>query len=135
MLKKLFSSMPTIAPITITDRAWDKMNEILQQEKKSSFIFSATSGGCNGFNYNLKLLHDDNYQHMNSQIRKAPISYIKRNNVNVIIDPTSELFLVGTTIDYIYENYDNSIFESKFIFIPDKNLASSCGCGISFTPK
>ena len=39
------------------------------------------------------------------------------------------------TIDYIFEDYDKGIFENKFIFETDKNVASSCGCGISFTPK
>ena len=28
-----------------------------------------------------------------------------------------------------------NIFESKFIFDVDKELLSTCGCGISFTPK
>ena len=45
------------------------------------------------------------------------------------------MFLLGTTIDYMYEDYNYGIFESKFIFLPNKKLASSCGCGISFTPK
>ncbi len=46
-----------------------------------------------------------------------------------------EFLLLGTTIDYIHEDYLNGVFENKFVFIPDKTLASSCGCGISFTPK
>ena len=25
--------------------------------------------------------------------------------------------------------------ENKFIFTPDKNLATSCGCGVSFSPR
>ena len=45
------------------------------------------------------------------------------------------MFLFGTKIDFIKEDYNKNIFESKFIFIPDKNLATSCGCGISFNPK
>ena len=47
----------------------------------------------------------------------------------------SEFLLIGTTIDYINEDFSNGIFENKFIFSPDKTLANSCGCGISFTPK
>ena len=45
------------------------------------------------------------------------------------------MFLIGTKIDYINENYSKNIFESKFIFTPDKNFATSCGCGVSFNPK
>jgi len=33
------------------------------------------------------------------------------------------------------KNHLNGIFESKFIYQVDKKMASSCGCGISFTPK
>ena len=56
-------------------------------------------------------------------------------NVNVLIDPMSEIFLIGTTIDYVKEDYSKGIFENKFVFVPDQTLASTCGCGISFTPK
>ena len=45
------------------------------------------------------------------------------------------MFLLGTTIDYIYEDYDKGVFENKFIFLPDEKLATSCGCGISFNPR
>lgn len=51
------------------------------------------------------------------------------------MDPIVEIFLIETTIDYISQDYDKNIFENKFIFIPDKDFATSCGCGISFFPK
>ena len=55
MLSRLFSTMVK-PPITITTSAWDKMTEITAEKNTSRFIFSTTSGGCNGFNYDLKLL-------------------------------------------------------------------------------
>ena len=134
MLKRLFSTTVK-SPITITNLAWDKMTEILKQQKTSYFIFSAVSGGCNGFNYDLKLLDKNKYDNMYSNKRKQHISSLKKDEVNVIIDPMSEMFLIGTTIDYVQEDYKRGFFENKFIFIPDKEYASSCGCGISFTPK
>lgn len=60
---------------------------------------------------------------------------IKKDNIKILIEPKSEMLLIGTTIDYIKEDYDKNIFENKFIFIPDKTLTSSCGCGISFIPN
>ena len=63
------------------------------------------------------------------------ITVLKKNNIKLVIDPMVEMYLLGTKIDYIYEDYNKSIFESKFIFEPDKNLASICGCGVSFAPK
>ena len=67
--------------------------------------------------------------------KKRKPSLISNNDVVVYIDPLSELYLIGTTIDYIDQNYKKNIFESKFVFNVDKELLSTCGCGISFTPK
>jgi len=128
-------------PVTITKNAWDKLNKIrsrlsastadhfTKNDSNSRFLFSATSGGCNGFNYNLRLVDDEN------QLFDVKPTVIKKNHIHVIVDPMSEMMLFGTTIDYVSENFDKNIFESKFIFIPDKNTATTCGCGISFAPK
>ena len=138
MIKRLFSTR-TIGkfPITITDNAWNKMNKIVKKKNDTNFLFSAIGGGCNGFNYNLKLIDNEKYQQLfESDIsNNIKPSTIENDKTTVIIEPMSEIFLLGTTIDYISEDYDKGIFENKFIFIPDKNLASTCGCGVSFTPK
>ena len=138
MIKRFFSSMKSKVPISVTNNAWDKMAEIIKKKDAASFIFSAVSGGCNGFNYDLKLLNKDKYREMcETYTNKGRIkpTIIEKNNAKIFIDPLSEMHLIGTTIDYITEDYDKGIFENKFIFVADKNLASSCGCGISFTPK
>ena len=118
--------------IDITNNAWIKIIDILDNNKYG-MIFSATTGGCNGFNYNLQVLDEDNYKKIITYRVKPSI--IKNRRFNVYIDPLSEMFLLGTTIDYQNENYSKGIYESKFIFIPNKDKATSCGCGISFTPK
>lgn len=136
MIKRLFSST-IINPITITNLAWHKMSEIAEKQKTSNFLFSAVSGGCNGFNYDLKLIDNTEYAKMSSSAHnsRTPISRMSLNNVTVLVDPLSEMFLIGTTIDYIKEDYSKGVFENKFVFVPDQTLASTCGCGISFTPK
>ena len=80
------------------------------------------------YSYNLKVL-DINKDKYNTY------TTIKNNNVNILIEPISEIYLIGTTIDYVSEDFKNNIFENKFIFIPNKNIATSCGCGVSFNPK
>ena len=45
------------------------------------------------------------------------------------------MHLIGTEIDYIEEDINKGIFESKFVFNIDKKIASTCGCGVSFMPK
>ena len=132
MLKRLFSTFKK--PINVTLPAWNKMSQISNTQKINKFLFSATNGGCNGFNYKLNLLNDSDYNTICSEQSIIP-TLIKTNNTELIIDPISVFLLLGTTIDYIHEDYSKGIFESKFIFIPNKTFASSCGCGISFTPK
>ena len=97
------------------------------------FLFSVTSGGCNGFNYDFNILGGDKYLELMNNKRKPTI--VEKNNIKILIDPTAEMYLFGTTIDHISEDYEKGLFENKFIFLPDKKIASSCGCGISFTPK
>tara|TARA_Y200000002_G_scaffold363691_1_gene351993 strand:+ start:91 stop:465 length:375 start_codon:yes stop_codon:yes gene_type:complete len=117
--------------INITNHAWKKINNIALKSNNNKLLFSASSGGCNGFNFNLKLLENNEY----NDIKKLKPNLLTNNNVNVYIDPVSEMYLFGTEIDYVSEDFNKGIFESKFVFNIDKKLASSCGCGVSFMPR
>ena len=128
--------------ITITNNAWTKIASILSQVNKTntntqtntqtntapSMLFSINGGGCNGFKYDLNIDTDNNPD------KYEKYMFIEKDKNRVYIDPISELYIIGTTIDYIKEDFNKNIFESKFIFIPDKTLATNCGCGTSFTP-
>ena len=108
------------------------MSSIMEKSNnKNGFIFGVDSGGCNGFNFNLQLIKGGELKKI---IRNKP-NIIQDCNVKVYIDPLSELYLIGTEIDFLEEDYNKGIFESKFIYNVDKTMASTCGCGISFTPK
>ena len=109
------------------------MTDILENPEVFGFLFSAQGGGCNGFNYNLKTIDKDYFDNLYN-LRISP-TLIQNGESKLIIDAKSEMLLFGTTIDYIKEDYAKNIFESKFIFTPKKELATTCGCGISFTPK
>ena len=120
-------------PINVSATAWDKMAHILDKSNSNAFLFFATGGGCNGFNYNLETINKDDYNSLKS--KKPTPTIITNNTTQLIIDIKSEMLLLGTNIDYVQENYKKNIFESRFIFTPQKDLATSCGCGISFSPK
>lgn len=111
--------------IKITPTAWKRLSNI---KNTFAFLFSATGGGCGGFNYNLKHISFDEYKKIHDAHKK--IYSIQNKGVKFIVDPLSEMLLIGTTIDYISDDFD-----SKFIFIPQKDFASTCGCGTSFSPK
>ena len=119
--------------IQITQNAWKKMSNIIKLSKnKYGFIYSASSGGCNGFNFELNLLNQKLYE----SIRKQKyLNVLNHKDTYLYVDPLSEMYLFGTTIDYIHEDYSKGQFESKFNFDINKDLMSSCGCGISFSPK
>ena len=118
--------------INVTANAWKKMGSIIQKSNnKNGFIFGANSGGCNGFNFDLRLIETEEQK----EIMKMKPSILTNDNVNLYIEPLSEMHLIGTTIDYINEDFSKGIFENKFIYKIDKKLASSCGCGVSFMPR
>lgn len=133
-MKKHITTIVKNTPITITDTAWKKINNVLEKTKnKQGFLFSANGGGCNGFNYNLSTLSKKEYMNMYKETKF--LNYVNKDNIKVYIDPLSEIYLLGTTIDYIEEDFENNIYESKFKFIPEKDKATTCGCGVSFSPK
>ena len=128
-------SKSNFEPIKVTDNAWNKIGNILKiQSNNWGFLFSAEGGGCGGFNYSFKTIDYDKYNKIFDKSKIKP-SIINNDNNKIIIDPYSEMFLLGTTIDYVKEDYNKNIFESKFIFVPNKELATTCGCGVSFSPK
>tara|TARA_B100000963_G_scaffold217359_1_gene189533 strand:+ start:1174 stop:1554 length:381 start_codon:yes stop_codon:yes gene_type:complete len=121
--------------IQITKNAWTKIREILHvTNNKYGMIYSASSGGCNGFNFELDLLTKDLHKKINGN-KFLTILTEPEGDKKVYIDPVSEMYLLGTTIDYMKEDYSKKIYENKFIYEVDKNLMTSCGCGISFSPK
>jgi iron-sulfur cluster assembly accessory protein len=135
MIKRLFSTINSYS-ITITNAAWNKMDDIVKKKEDSTFLFSASSGGCNGYNYDLHLIDKEKYEKIIMMYSgKFKPTIMKKKNTKIVVEPVSEILLSGTTIDYVSEDYENGVFENKFVFTPDKKLASSCGCGISFTPK
>ena len=98
-------------------------------------IYSVEAGGCNGFNFKLDVLNDKHKQQLDQNKLPPTILDNNYNNKIVYIDPLSEMFLYKTEIDFINEDYEKKIFESKFVFNIDPTILSGCGCGISFNLK
>jgi len=122
-----------MTPIHVSLKAWDKMADILTKSGESAFLFFAIFGGCNGFNYKLEPINESKF---NTLLQEKPTpSIISNEKTQLMIEPMSEMLLLGTTIDYVREDYSKNIFESRFIFTPEKDFATACGCGISFSPK
>ncbi len=123
------------AAIAVTQSAWAKMGSIMQaSNNRLGFLYAATSGGCNGFNFELTLLDA-----APPKTRLGPLVLenpdATATALRVYVEPKSEIYLLGTTIDYVREDYAKAQYENKFVFRVDKQLATTCGCGTSFTPR
>jgi iron-sulfur cluster assembly protein len=121
--------------VNITQSALSKLAKIVKSTHNYAFLFSANSGGCNGFNYDLSTINKEEFDTLENSNILGFTNILEHEDIIFAVDPLAEIYLLGTTIDYIKEDYSKNIFESKFVFIPDKNIATTCGCGVSFNPK
>ena len=106
--------------ITLTEKAVDKVKELLVKESKEGYGLrvAVRGGGCSGFNYTLDLTD-----------QKAEEDEVFVNHgIEVLCDPKSYLYLNGVTIDFRDE-----VMGRGFVF-NNPNATSSCGCGSSFSP-
>lgn len=75
------------------------------------------SGGCSGLSYELKF--DDKVEETDK--------VFEDNDVRIIVDKKSFLYLVGTTLEY-----SGGLNGKGFVF-NNPNAQRTCGCGESFS--
>lgn len=100
--------------ITITDSAVEKVKELIN-ESLIGLRISIKGGGCGGLSYDFALetdISDDDI-------------VVEKNDIKIIIDSATMVFLDGSIIDYVTEP-----FSERFVII-NPNL-TTCGCGESF---
>ena len=104
--------------ITLSDRAADRVKEIMAQAKEAivGVRVGVASGGCAGMSYVLEYAKKTN---PNDEI-------IDDKGVKVLIDPKAIMYLLGTEMDYKKEE-----LSSTFVF-KNPNETERCGCGESF---
>jgi len=104
--------------ITLSDKAADKIKEIMSQDKSKSIgvRVGVKSGGCAGMSYVMEYTQKVN---PNDEI-------IEEKGVKVFIDSSAIMYLLGTEMDYKKEE-----FSSNFVF-KNPNETERCGCGESF---
>ena len=103
--------------ITLSDRAANRIKEILSKDQNSSGVrIGVKSGGCAGMSYVMEYAKNAN---PNDEI-------IEAKGVKVLIDPKAIIYLLGTEMDYKKEE-----LSSTFVF-KNPNETERCGCGESF---
>jgi len=106
--------------ITITERARAEVKRIIAEQNLSpetALRIGVKGGGCSGFSYTLGF--DDQFSDLD-QINEV-------EDVKVVCDPKSFLYLNGTQIDF-----EDNLMGRGFKF-GNPNAANSCGCGESFS--
>jgi len=105
-------------PLTITERAANRISQILKSEGDGAMLrISVEGGGCSGFQYKFNV----------DRVQADDDTVISRNAVVVLVDPASVPFLNGSEVDFV----DDLIGASFRVSNP--NATASCGCGTSFS--
>ncbi len=107
--------------IQVSEIAKSKVIELMKDEGFDATIdyvrVGVKSGGCSGLSYELKF---DKEQLESDKI-------FENNNIKIIVDKKSFLYLVGTTLDY-----SGGLNGTGFVF-NNPNANRTCGCGESFS--
>ena len=107
--------------IKVSSSAKEKVAVLMQEEgfdPKSAFVrVGVKSGGCSGLSYDLSF---DAEQLENDQL-------FEDNQVKIVVDKKSLLYLVGTTLEY-----SGGLNGKGFVF-NNPNANRTCGCGESFS--
>ncbi|KZY68042.1 iron-sulfur cluster insertion protein ErpA [Oleiphilus sp. HI0071] len=107
------------SPLIFTDAAATKVKNLIEEEENPALKLRVyvTGGGCSGFQYGFSFdeeLADDD-------------TVIENMGVNLVVDPMSYQYLVGSTVDY-----SEGLKGAQFV-INNPNATTTCGCGSSFT--
>lgn len=111
------SCKTTPGTLYLTQKARDRLHELLSKEDHKHFRIMVDSGGCSGFQYRFNL--DD-------QTLEDDLIF-EVDDLKVVTDGVSLPFLEGITIDFT-QDLMGSAFALK-----NPNAAHSCGCGNSFS--
>ncbi len=105
--------------MSLTDAAANQVKKLLQDLKKEAYgiRIGVKSGGCSGLKYFVEYAFE----------RNKFDEEINDKDVKVLIDPKALMYLMGTEMDYIAEE-----FKSGFTFT-NPNEKGKCGCGTSFS--
>lgn len=104
--------------MSLTGRAIEQVKTLLDKRGRPSvgIRIGVKSGGCSGLKYFIE------YADEKGQYDEV----IQTEGITVLIDPKALMYLVGSEMDYVSEQ-----FKSGFTF-SNPNEKGKCGCGSSF---
>lgn len=107
--------------IKVSDTAKKKVIELMNEDgfnPNTDYVrVGVKSGGCSGLSYNLKF----------DKTKAEDDKVFEDNEVKIIVDKKSFLYLIGTTLEY-----SGGLNGTGFVF-NNPNANRTCGCGESFS--
>lgn len=105
--------------IRIRDAASRKLRSLLERQGRphGALRVAVIGGGCSGLQYKMDLVDGP----ANRDI------LVESNNVRVVIDPKSALFVSGSELDY------SDDLQKGGFKVHNPNAAAHCSCGESFS--
>ncbi|WP_344787090.1 iron-sulfur cluster assembly accessory protein [Postechiella marina] len=107
--------------IKVSEIAKKKVIDLMQDEgfdANTDYVrVGVKSGGCSGLSYDLKF----------DKEQKEDDKIFVDNDIKIIVDKKSFLYLIGTTLEY-----SGGLNGTGFVF-NNPNANRTCGCGESFS--
>ncbi len=104
--------------IALTKEAITEVKRMMAKESREGIALrvGVKGGGCSGLSYFLDF-----------DQKKDKDLEMDFEGIKVVVDPKSDLYLKGTTLDYV-----DTLQEKGFRFM-NPNANKTCGCGESFS--
>ena len=104
--------------ISVTDKAANKLAALLQEkgQPEGALRLKVVGGGCSGLQYVMDLIDGP----------KERDILVPTQNVRLVVDPKSALFVSGSVLDYS-EDLQKGGFK-----VTNPNAVAHCSCGESF---
>lgn len=105
--------------IKVTDNAKKQAIRLMEDENKEGFFIrvGVQGGGCSGLMYQLTF---------DNEMKEDDKEFFD-NDIKVVVDKKSFLYLIGTTLDF-----SGGLNGKGFVF-QNPNAGRTCGCGESFS--
>lgn len=108
--------------LIVTEQAVAELVKVKESQNLGAETFVRVGifgGGCSGFKYNLEFSE--------GEIDLAKYTTQEVNGLKIVVDKKSDLYLDGTTLDFI-----NDLSQRGFKF-SNPTATKTCGCGSSFS--
>lgn len=114
---------PSEPPVALTPMAVKQIKRRQEKQGQQGWYvrLGVRGGGCSGLSYVIDMENDPDPE--------FDITY-EVEDLKVVIDCKSALYLKGSTLNYNIQN----LMDGGFVF-ENPNAVRSCGCGTSFTAK